>query len=402
VQTTPEAEALLRELYERSLIVEELDGPQIEAWVSGLFPLFDDDVTPGTFVDYCVQQQSAVGQLLAMAVAELLEGVDDQPMSDLVQEAVQRSWSKGSVASEQIGQSVIEAAWLVDAPFGRSVVLGFENRVVAEAEDDEEASDIRHSILVEVNRAGALEDLQLAGAPRELLDEAAAADSRVIVRELPIDEAVALIIGVWPGRNESIVDVGPGIGANQQFVRRRLRQAHGVELPPIVARDKVVDIRRGLDDQEFGRANRAALSTLQAALGDLPREQVELADPEVVGIWAGLIRGDGGELPARERDALLWLEWADWLGAGIGILRAGPGAVVTGSALVDYVNRCPEVSSTIEKGDREYAEWAFSVALDVLEDAGALTEGVIGERGVTAVGAAMLAAWSPRAESTTE
>jgi len=49
---------------------------------------------------------------------------------------------------------------------------------------------------------------------------------------------------------------------------------------------------------------------------------------------------------------------------------------------VDHVNRCPEVSSSIDKADRDYAEWAFDVALDLLRDRGVITD----DRRLTAEG----------------
>ena len=124
MQTTPETVALLHELYERASIVTELDGPQIEAWVSGLFTVFDDQATPMAFVDLCVGEATERGALLVAAVAELTDGLDpvasehahQQNQPDLLP-----AWATS------IGTSVLNGAWSVTAPFGRSIVLGFEH-----------------------------------------------------------------------------------------------------------------------------------------------------------------------------------------------------------------------------------------------------------------------------------
>ncbi|MEZ5165243.1 MAG: hypothetical protein R2695_01680 [Acidimicrobiales bacterium] len=45
----------------------------------------------------------------------------------------------------------------------------------------------------------------------------------------------------------------------------------------------------------------------------------------------------------------------------IGLVRAGAGTSVAGATLVDLVNRCPEVTSTVPKQDRARIAWAFDV-----------------------------------------
>ena len=124
MQTTPETQALLDELYDRSTIVEDLDGPQVEAWVSGLFALFDDEVTPGLFVAYCASKQTPVGAVLCAAIAELASEIDE-PTATAARDAVMPNLLPPAAA--QIGSSQLTGAWSVRAPFGRSIVLGFDN-----------------------------------------------------------------------------------------------------------------------------------------------------------------------------------------------------------------------------------------------------------------------------------
>lgn len=271
---------------------------------------------------------------------------------------------------------------------------GGDDRGVQNGAGDEDADELAHSILVELNDSGAVEDLQLAGPARSLIEEAVSSDTRVGVETLETSLALALVADGWP---PPVVEheLGPGFSANQAFVRRRVVAAGGALLHEVRVNATPVDVRRGLDDAEFAAANRSALSTLRAAVGVEPESFTDHDDAptEIVQAWIGVIRGDGGELSARERDALLWLEWADWLGAGIGLIRAGAGSKVDGAAMVDHVNRCPEVSSTIDKRDRDYAEWAFEVALDLLRDAGAVDAGVLTPAGHAALLPAMRAAW---------
>ena len=97
-----------------------------------------------------------------------------------------------------------------------------------------------------------------------------------------------------------------------------------------------------------------------------------------------------------ERDAVVILEWADWLGAVIGAVRAGAGTTIDGSALVDFVNRCPEVTTTIPKADRPRIEWAFSVIAAAWEDLGVTEDGRLTDVGVALLPTALAHAWRDR------
>jgi hypothetical protein len=227
-----------------------------------------------------------------------------------------------------------------------------------------------------------------------LLNEAAASDGRVVVEDLDPADALDRIVAGWPSGPTQDQGFGPGLAANQQFVRRRIFVATGLVLAAIDAEEPMVDVRRGLNDEEYEEANRASRSTLQAAVG-ISAEPIERSPmTEVERTLVHVIRGDVGDLSPRERDALLWLEWADWLGVGIGLVRAGAGSPADGATFVDLVNRCPEVSSTIDKADRDYAEWAFEIALDLLSDVGAVEDGLLTNAGHQALGNAMIVAWS--------
>lgn len=427
METTPEAATLLDELYDRAAVIDDLDGPQLEAWVSGLFPVLDTAQAVRAFVEFASQQGSTRGALLCAAIAELTAGLDADVAAASGAAASSGAGSRVAAslpsAAAQLGSSRATDAWQVEAPFGRSIVVGFLPGMPGSAPENADrgtghesspasvdeaaavpvveasAGDGRHSILVELTEDGGLEDLQLAGPPRELLDDAVASDRRVQVTPLSVEDAWRLVIEAWPREEVASAVLGPGVAANQQFVRRRILRETGTVVPAIAVVDDVVDVRRGMSEREFDDANRAARSTLRAAVGEAPEtpeapETGESAADSLAAVWAGVVRGDGGELSARERDALLWLEWADWLGVGIGLLRSSPGCAVSGDGFVDLVNRCPEVSSTIDKADREYAAWAFDIALDLLRDAGIVEEGVLTGPGHASLHPGLIAAWS--------
>ena len=90
------------------------------------------------------------------------------------------------------------------------------------------------------------------------------------------------------------------------------------------------------------------------------------------------------------------LEWADWVGALLGLVRGGPGQSVDGRTLVDHINRCPELTTTIPAAERERFAWAFEQVLFAWEVTGVLDErGALTEAGVWLLPRAAIAVWSP-------
>jgi hypothetical protein len=177
--------------------------------------------------------------------------------------------------------------------------------------------------------------------------------------------------------------------------------------------------RRGLeeDDEEFlaawDRAEAAAVDLLREALpevaggnppGDALQEAAErLRSGMMSGVWpyehmrraAGWKRGKppiddlelwlgsaGGLISAREETGLdgeeestvLALEHADWLGAVVGLVRAGVGASAEPESLVDYIDACPEVDGVVDPDEASLVETAFELVLPAWEAAGAVDE----------------------------
>lgn len=74
----------------------------------------------------------------------------------------------------------------------------------------------------------------------------------------------------------------------------------------------------------------------------------------------------------EEEAAVMALELADWLGAVVGLVRAGVGASASPEALIGYINECPEVEGTVEDEDASVVEIAFEMVLPTWEAAGAI------------------------------
>lgn len=166
--------------------------------------------------------------------------------------------------------------------------------------------------------------------------------------------------------------------------------------------DAVELLRETLSDQ-IGReppreALGAAVDRLRTAirLGDWPvRHAAKAAGFEEDGVpdddvelWLGVAGGlvclnaESGLGPSE--DALLAaLQFADWAGAVIGAVRAGPGAPVEPANLADYAEECPEIEGELDEDDRDFIEGAFHLIQPVWVAAGA----VDGEDRLTPLGA---------------
>ena len=87
-----------------------------------------------------------------------------------------------------------------------------------------------------------------------------------------------------------------------------------------------------------------------------------------------LQRNDLG-LGIDEESVIASLQHADWLGAVIGLVRAGPGADARAPAIVRAIDRCPEVGSEpIDPDDRAHLELAFELLVPAWRAAGVVDE----------------------------
>ncbi len=99
-------------------------------------------------------------------------------------------------------------------------------------------------------------------------------------------------------------------------------------------------------------------------------------------------------MDSEEEAVVMALELADWLGAVVGLVRAGVGASASPETLVGYINECPEVDGKIEDEDASVVETAFEMVLPTWEAAGAIDQ----QRRLTALGKwglprALVCAW---------
>lgn len=77
-------------------------------------------------------------------------------------------------------------------------------------------------------------------------------------------------------------------------------------------------------------------------------------------------------LPIDEEAAVMALQLADWLGAVLGLVRAGVGAIAEPAQLVRFIAECPELDDEIDDDDRPLIEQGFEVVLASWEATGAV------------------------------
>lgn len=93
--------------------------------------------------------------------------------------------------------------------------------------------------------------------------------------------------------------------------------------------------------------------------------------------------------------ALIELEPADWIGVVLGMSRAGVGTDIDGDALVRFINKAPEITTTIPKADAPRLAWTFEQMLYSWEVTGVLTsDGAVSDAASWLLPRAAIAAWS--------
>jgi hypothetical protein len=179
--------------------------------------------------------------------------------------------------------------------------------------------------------------------------------------------------------------------ANGRLLLCRLSALVAIDLDPPVAGDEEIPDppARDADDDAYAR------ELLERTLG--PRRDV--SSPPVEAVAALVAPSSMAPLTPAQRDAVFVLEWADWLGAVLGLVRAGEGAPVDGPSMVDHVNRCPEVTTTIPKADRPRIEWAFAILTEPWTELGLVLDGRLTAQGVDVLPAALDLAWSGDAQT---
>ncbi len=314
-----------------STVLDELpDRARVDAWVSSALGVWAE--APGA------------AEIDAEFVS-WLRGSDD-PRAARLLHAVEGLVESGAGAAEA------SSAWTLTDGATTSVGIGFRTGDGSE-----------HSLLVDVVD-GLLAALVVGPGPGELFD----VDEDGLVPEVvPVEEAARAMVAAWDellAREEPPPD---DVYVNGALARARLAPLVDVDVSGFGRAPGGGD--GGADDadhgEDRGEIDAWALAVLDAAdVGPGRPPPPVLVDP--------LVAHRARDHPAAEREAFEALEWADWLGAVIGLARREPGTVVDPTTLVDEINRCPEVTSTIPRRDRPYYEWAFSMVLPAWREAGVL------------------------------
>ena len=395
---------LLADAVEQASELRELDAVRAEVWASDLVALAAETGPDG--VHRLIEALAATGGSAAAAALWAIDavtgGVDP---GDAALEPAPR-WAA------DLGTSTGEAAWLLEERRGVSAAFRFVDQ-----------ADDRHVVIVDLvpGRAGAEESAgEVVVGPIEWLDGLDEPDAGIRSESV---SAVELARRVARAVRHTAVPTA-SLVANGRLLAARLAGlgVDGVDPPAWVERP--VPSPPAADPE----ADAWARQVLERALGSLPgaepaavlvaasmlrdaardheplarwlaasRGPVDLDEPDLTVVTAALAAtvkpADLAPLDPAQREAVLELEWADWLGAVVGLVRSGPGASVAPDALVDQVNRCPEVTSTIPGGDRDRVAWAFGVATEAWEPLGLAADGVLTEFATRVLPAALRVAW---------
>lgn len=104
----------------------------------------------------------------------------------------------------------------------------------------------------------------------------------------------------------------------------------------------------------------------------------------------------GEEWSADELAVVAALEHADWVGAVVGLVRAGAGASATPEVLIRYIDECPELEGERDPDDDVVVEHAFEVLLPLWQAIGVVDDSRrITRLGVWALPQMLLLGWLP-------
>ena len=358
-----ELDELAAAVLEQADEIASLDAARAEAWASDVLSLAAEAAVPPAMLYDTLAEVGGAGAAIALiALAGLHDGV---PRIDYP--GATPSWV------EAVGTSRCEGAWELRAGGGESVAFRFVD-----------SADDRHVITVDLV-PGVSETIgEVIIGPGDMLDALHEEDARIDSEgggPAALATRCIAALGATGRPTRSAV-------ANGRLLLRRLADLTEADVdPPVFVEDEVPEAPpRDPDDDAY------ALEILTRALdGAAGPEESDAVAAAVASFVAPV---DLAPFGPAERDAVLILEWADWLGAVIGLVRAGEGVAVDGAGMVDLVNRCPEVTTTIPKADRARIEWAFDTAIASWTDLGILADGRLTEFGVAALPAALRRAWT--------
>lgn len=400
--------AIVTDALEQAVELIELDAVRAEVWASDLAALAAETGPNGVarLIDALVDAGGAPAAAALWAIDALVVGVD------LAGPAL----GPAPPWADDLLTSTCEGAWLLRERRGVSAAFRFVDN-----------ADNRHVViadLVPTPTGDGVETIgEVAVGPTDLLDgldepEAGIADEAVSAPELA--QRVARAVRCTDQPSSSCVATGRLLLARlSSFGIDDLEPPVWVEpeAPAPPEPDPGADEwARQVLDRALGElpepdpvAVAKAAATLRAAAGDhapLARwlaasvGPVDLDEPDLTVVTAALAAtaapADLAPLDGAARAAVVELEWADWLGVAIGLARAGEGESTDPDDLVDHINRCPEVTSTIPKADRARVSWALAVCTEPWEPLGIAAAGRLTEFGAAVVPAGLRVAWGVR------
>ncbi len=307
------------------------DLARVEAWASSVLAIWaeapDADTIDASFLRWLdANDHPRAGAL--RAVVDRFLGVDCPPARPL------RAWQVAQHEALSLG-------------IGFVLEDGSQYSLLGDLEGDE------------------LTSLIVAPGPEELFD-----GSEDLINPDPAEVNIVArqLVDAWQTLLEGDAEIPESVYVNGALGARRLGEVLSTDLQalfrPRATAAITADEATALAETEV-EENAWALSVLDGAgLGPGTQGAAMLSHP--------LLPAEIVTYPASEREAFGALEWADWLGVILQLERAQVGTVVDPSTLVDFVNQCPEVTSTIPKRDRPYYEWAFSMVLPLWRAGGVL------------------------------
>lgn len=375
----------------------ELDGPRAEAWGSDLAALAleasDDGIT--RLVAALAEASGPAAAAALWALSAVTEAVD---VGDSALEPAP-TWATSLGTSRCTGAMILrERRWesvafrFVDLADDAHVMVidlvppavGGGDETVGEVNlgavdllevlEEEDAGIVVVEITREVAAARVAKALASTVEPRD----SAVANGRVLVIRLQsmVESAPTAPVAV----EVSIPEIPERDPEDDAYARDMLWRAVGdVAEPSTDALAQAAAALRG------AAANDDPIAQwLAASVGPIDLDDTD-ADVVLAAVAATVSPASLIPLDHDARTAVLDLEWADWLGAVIELIRRGPGTSVDPEALVNHINRNPEVTSTIPKKDRPRIGWAFGAVTDLWEPIG-----LADASGITTFGCAVL------------
>lgn len=361
------------EVVDAAEVLDELpDAARVVTWASSVLSVWSEDPDAASIDREFLAWLAASDHPRARLVLASLAGVADVDPTAL--RGAQDTGDPPPPWFGQLDRAEATRAWTVRDRASVSIGIGIRLG---------DGSEL--SLLADVVD-GVLASIVAAPGPDELFD---GSEDLIAPEPLAVEAAARSVVDAWRALVAGDGPIPETVHVNGALAARRLGAIVGTDLTSLFrAEPTIEDSDRAVDTQERAESNRWALSVLDGAgVGVGSPGPPVLLDPLVPERIIGY--------PAAEREAFEALEWADWLGAVLGLVRAPSGTGVDPSVLVDLVNRCPEVTSSIPKRDRPYYEWAFSMVLPIWRAAGVVDEsGQLSDSGGAHLVAALREAWS--------